>query len=212
MDYMVDPGLVHRRSSSRLIIIAIGLMLLVGAIIVFLDRSEISQLPGKAEWGYLGIALAFVAVSYFFESASLVVMLRVFGVEHNKYHLLRLGLVSSVLSNLIALPASLALRLLVLGRVGVTRSQVMGSSLLLSFFKNLVFYALIPVSLLYIIFTFPLVFGLEVASIIEMREGKIIRENDYSNGATLLQQLGWLPGAPATGLGKLVMKLMTKSQ
>jgi len=40
----------------------------------------------------------------------MVVMLRVFGVGLNKFYLLR-GFVSNVLSNLIAIPASLALRL-----------------------------------------------------------------------------------------------------
>jgi hypothetical protein len=86
-------------------------------------------------------------------------MLRVFGVELNKFYLLRVGFVSNVLSNLIAIPASLALRLLVLGRHGVTPSQTVGSSLLLSYFKNLVFFILIPFSLIYIIFSYPLVFG-----------------------------------------------------
>jgi len=51
------------QSTSRLTIIAIGLMLLVGAIIIFLDRNEISQLWGKAEWNFLIIALGFVAIS-----------------------------------------------------------------------------------------------------------------------------------------------------
>jgi hypothetical protein len=43
---------------------AIGLMILVGAIIIFLDRNQVKQLWGKAEWNYLGVALGFVAVSY----------------------------------------------------------------------------------------------------------------------------------------------------
>jgi uncharacterized protein (TIRG00374 family) len=86
-------------------------------------------------------------------------MLRVFGVEVEKLYLLRVGFVSNVLSSLIAIPASLALRLLVLGRHGVTPSQTVGSSLLLSYFKNLVFFILIPLSLIYIIFSYPLAFG-----------------------------------------------------
>ena len=147
------------QSHPRLIIIAIGLMLLVGAIIIFLDRDQVRQLEGKAEWNYLGIALGFIAVSYLFESMSTVVILRVFGVGLEKFYLLRLGLVSAVLSNLIALPASLALRLLVLRRHGVSQSQTVGSSLLLSYFKNLIFYSLIPISLVYIILTYPLAFG-----------------------------------------------------
>ena len=66
--------------NMRLTVIAIGLMILVGAIIIFLDRNQVRQLAGKAEWNYLVIALGFVAISYLFESISMVVMLRVFGV------------------------------------------------------------------------------------------------------------------------------------
>ena len=156
---MVNPEQRQRQSSPRLTIIAIGLMILVGGIIIFLDRNEVKQLPGKAEWGFIFVALGFVAVSYFLESLSTVVMLRVFGAELDRYYLFKLGFVSNVLSNLIALPASLALRLLILRRHGVTQSQIVGSSLLLSYFKNLVFITLIPVSLVYIIFSYPLVFG-----------------------------------------------------
>jgi uncharacterized protein (TIRG00374 family) len=158
-ELMVKPEQPRRQSTPRLTIFAIGLMILLGAIIIFLDRDQVRQLAGKAEWGYLGVALGFIAAAYLFESLSLLVILRVFGVGLDKYYLLRLGLVSAVLSNLIALPASLALRLLVLGRRGVSQSQNLSSSLLLSYFKNLVFYSLIPLSLIYVIMTYPLVFG-----------------------------------------------------
>jgi uncharacterized protein (TIRG00374 family) len=145
--------------NMRLTVIAIGLMIIIGAIIIFLDRNQVRQLWGKAEWNYLGIATGFVAISYILASLSVVIMLRVFGVEVDKLYLLRVGFVSNVLSSLIAIPASLALRLLVLGRHGVTPSQTVGASLLLSYFKNLVFFILIPLSLIYIIFSYPLVFG-----------------------------------------------------
>ena len=153
------PQPQKRQSNSRLTLIAISVMILVGAVIIFLDRNQVRQLPGKAEWDYLGVALGFIAVSYLFEALSSVIILRIFCVGLDKYYLLRLGFVSSVLSNLIALPASLALRMLVLGRHGVSQSQTVGSALLLSYFKNLVCYSLIPLSLIYVIFTFPLVFG-----------------------------------------------------
>ena len=150
----------HRRQSHpRLTVIAIGLMLLVGAIIVILDWKQVKQLAGKAEWGYLGIAFGFIVVTYLLESVSLVVMLRVFGVGLDKFYLLKLGFVSAVLANLVALPASMALRILVLERHDVTQGQNLGSSLMLSYFKNVVFYSLVPLGLLFIIFTYPLVLG-----------------------------------------------------
>src|ERR1035437_9578461 len=150
----------RQQSRPRLTIIAIGVMLLVGAIIIFLDRNQLRQLLAeKAEWGYLGVAMGFIALSYLLESSSMVVMLRIFDVKLDKFYLLKVGFVSSVLSNLIALPASLALRLLVLERHGVTYSQTVGSSMLLSYFKNVVCYILIPISLVYVMFSYPLAFG-----------------------------------------------------
>ena len=136
---MVNLEQHRRRSHPRVTFIAIGLMILAGAIIIFLDRNQVKQLAGKAEWNYLVVALGFVVVSYLAQSIGMVVMLRVFGTELNNSYLLRVGFVSNVLSNLIALPASLALRLLVLSRHGVTQSQNVGSSLLLSYFKNIVY-------------------------------------------------------------------------
>ena len=150
----------RQQSRPRLTIIAIGVMLLVGAIIIFLDRNQLRQLLAeKAEWNYLGVAMGFIALSYLLESSSMVVMLRIFDVKLDKFYLLKVGFVSSVLSNLIALPASLALRLLVLERHGVTYSQTVGSSMLLSYFKDIVCYILIPISLVYVMFSYPLAFG-----------------------------------------------------
>jgi len=74
-----------RQAHPLFTVIAIGLMILVGAIIIFLDRNQVKQLWGKAEWNYLGVALGFVAVSYLLGSLSMVVMLRAFGVELNKF-------------------------------------------------------------------------------------------------------------------------------
>ena len=147
------------RSISRLTIIAIGLMIFVGGFIIFLDRKQVGQLAVKANWSYLALALGFIAVSYVLSSIGTVVISRVFGIETNAGYLMKLGFVTNVLSNLIALPASLALRMLLLGDRGVNQSQVVGSSLLLSYFKNLVFFTLIPISLVYIIFSYPLAFG-----------------------------------------------------
>lgn len=148
-----------RRPHPSLTIITIAAMLLIGAVIIFLDRKEVQQLGGKANWSYLAVALGFVAISYLLSAISTVVMLRIFGVKYDKSYLLRVGFVSNVLSNLIAIPAAVALRLLVLGKHGVTQSQNIGFSLLLSYFKNLVFFILIPFGLIYIIFSYPLVFG-----------------------------------------------------
>jgi uncharacterized protein (TIRG00374 family) len=146
-------------SYPRLILVSLALMVLCGAIILVLDWKQATQLIGNADWRFFAVAFGFVTLAYACSSGSMVVMMRIFGVEVDQTYLLKVGLVSSVLSNLIALPAALWLKLLLLGRHGVSNSQTVGASLLLSYFKNLVFYALIPVSLVYVAFSYSLVFG-----------------------------------------------------
>jgi hypothetical protein len=87
MKYMVNPEQHRPRSYPRRTLIANGLMILVGAIIIFLDRNQVKQLAGKAEWNYLGIALGFVVVSYLAQSIGTVVMLRVFSAGVDKSYL-----------------------------------------------------------------------------------------------------------------------------
>ena len=98
---MTEPIRPRAQSYPRLTFVAIGLMILVGGIIIFLDRNQVRQLAVKADWNYLFIAMGFITVSYLLESISTVVMLKVFGVEADNSYLLRLGFVSNVLSNLI---------------------------------------------------------------------------------------------------------------
>ena len=86
---MVETEQRKRQPYSKLTIISVALMILVGAIIIFFDRNQVSQVWGKAEWNYLGIAMGFIALSYLLESISMVVMLRIFSVKINKYYLMR---------------------------------------------------------------------------------------------------------------------------
>jgi steroid delta-isomerase-like uncharacterized protein len=47
-------------------------------------------------------------------------------------------------------------------------------------------------------------------SIAELQDGKLIWNTDYWNMTDFLQQIGWLPGAPANVVGRLIMRLFTK--
>jgi uncharacterized protein (TIRG00374 family) len=147
------------RSYGRLTVVAVVLMVAVGALIVALDWRQATQLVGKANWRPLSAGLAIAAVSYLCPAQSVVVMLMVFGAERDQSYLFRVGLVSVVLENLIAHPVGLSLRLLTLRRRGVDGSRIVSSSILLSYFKNIIFLALIPASLVYVIFTYPLILG-----------------------------------------------------
>jgi uncharacterized protein (TIRG00374 family) len=166
---MVEPESPKARTSSRLIVIAVVLLLLVGAVIVLLDIKQVEQLVRHADWRYLIVALICVAASYFCGSASFVVIMRVFGTNLGRIHLLRIGLVSMVLENLIAHPAGLSLRILLLRRHKVSASQTVASSLLLAYFKNLLYLSLIPISLIYIVVSHPLpAFGIVTILLIIM--------------------------------------------
>ena len=61
-----------------------------------------------------------------------------------------------VLMNLIGQPAGLSLRILLLGKHRMPNSQTVAASLLLSYFKNLMYFSLIPISLIYIVVSHPL--------------------------------------------------------
>jgi uncharacterized protein (TIRG00374 family) len=141
---------------SRLTIISVFLLVAVGAVIVLLDRKQVVHLLDTSNWSYLVGALILTSVSYVAGSASFVVIMRVFGNRIKTSHLLNIGMASMVLQNLIGQPAGLSLRILLLGRQRVRNHETVAASLLLSYFKNLLYFSLIPISLIYIVFSHPL--------------------------------------------------------
>lgn len=145
-----------QQAYSRLTVIAILLLVAVGAVIVILDRKQVTQLLKTSNWSYLFGAILFTGVSYIAGSASFAVIMRVFGNRLRTTHLLNIGIASMVLQNLIAQPAGLSLRILLLGKHHVQTRQTVAASLLLSYFKNLLYFSLIPISLIYIVVSHPL--------------------------------------------------------
>jgi uncharacterized protein (TIRG00374 family) len=152
-------AVTKNQSYQRLTVVAVALMVAVGAVIVALDWRQVTGLVGKASWPLLIAALATAAVSYFCTAQSVVVMLGVFGVSGDWSYLFRSGLVSVVLENLIAHPVGLSFRLLMLRRRGVDGSLTIGSAILHSYFKNILFLALIPISLTWVLFTHQIILG-----------------------------------------------------
>jgi uncharacterized protein (TIRG00374 family) len=148
----------HRsqQTYSRLTIISIFLLVAVGAVIVLLDRKQVVHLLDTSNWTFLAGALILTAISYVAGSASFVVIMRVFGNRLKTSHLLNIGIASMVMQNLIGQPAGLSLRILLLGRHHVNNHQTVAASLLLSYFKNLLYFSLIPISLIYIVVSHPL--------------------------------------------------------
>ena len=149
-------GPKRQQSYSRLTVIAIFLLLVVGAVIVILDRKQVAHLLTTSNWSYLAWAILFTGISYLAGSTSFMVIMRIFGNRLRTTHLLNIGLASMVLMNLIGQPAGLSLRILLLGKHGVPNPQTVAASLLLSYFKNLLYFSLIPISLIYIVVSHPL--------------------------------------------------------
>ena len=141
---------------SRLTIISIFLLVAVGAVIVLLDRKQVIHLLDTSNWSFLVGALILTAISYVACSFSFVVIMRVFGNRIKTSHLLNIGIASMVLQNLIGQPAGLSLRILLLGRHHVKNHLTVAASLLLSYFKNLLYFSLIPISLIYVVVSHPL--------------------------------------------------------
>ncbi len=141
---------------SRLTIISIFILVAVGAGIVLLDRKQVIHLLDTSNWSFLFGALILTTLSYVAGSYSFVVIMRVFGNRIKTPHLLNIGMASLVLQNLIGQPAGLSLRILLLGRHRVRNHLTVAASLLLSYFKNLLYFSLIPISLIYIVVSHPL--------------------------------------------------------
>jgi uncharacterized protein (TIRG00374 family) len=144
------------RSYSRLTVITVLLLVAVGAAIVIIDRKQVALLMQTSDWSYLIGAVAFTGLSYLAGSATFLVIMRIFKNRLGIAHLLNIGMVSMVLQNLIGPPSGMSVRILLLGRHGVKNSEIVASSLLLSYFKNLFYFSLIPISLIWIVVSHPL--------------------------------------------------------
>ena len=132
-------------------LIAVAIILAIGAVIIWLDWEQVQKLSEGADWRFIIAALFLTAVSYFLGSASFVFMLSLFGVHLEWPYLMRVSWLSVVQHNLIAFPAALSFRILLLGGCGVASSRTVGASMLLVYFKDLALFALIPFSMLFVV-------------------------------------------------------------
>lgn len=132
-------------------IIAVVAILVIGAVIIILDWDQVSKLSEGADWRFIIVALGCTALAYFLGSASFVLVLRLFGVRLEWPYLMRLSWLSIVQHNLIAFPAALSFRILLLGGCGVPNSRTVGASLLLAYLKDIALFALIPFSMLFVV-------------------------------------------------------------
>jgi uncharacterized protein (TIRG00374 family) len=145
----------NRRHLSVALIVVFALL---GTLVALLDARKAWALLQRAEWQLLPAALALTAASYFCLSAGYSSINRLFGIQLKWRDLLEIGFVSFALNNLVSVAgvAGYSLRLLLLRRRGLATGDVLGASLVHSYFNHLVMMALLPAGLVYLLVNHPL--------------------------------------------------------
>ena len=149
-------GQEHRR--QRLLVGAVFILVLLGALLVALDWREVKRLVGEADWKLVPLALLFTAISYACLSYGLAAVYRIFGIRMGQRDLLEIGFVSIVLNHLITVSglAGLSLRVLLMRQRGLATADIVAPSLFHSYFNNLAMFSLLPVGLAHLLVSHPL--------------------------------------------------------
>ncbi len=138
---------------SKIIILGIVSLILIGALLMVMDWRHVSQLVGEAAWGMVFFALLCVFISYLFLSYGFVVVNRIFGVRLKSRDLFEIGYISSTLNNLLAFmgAAGHSLRVMIMLRKGVKPEQSLAASIFHSHFHNLMMLCLLPLGIIYLL-------------------------------------------------------------
>ena len=142
--------------SHRAITAAIVLLALAGVLLVLLDWREVRDVLVRANWQWLPLTLVFTTISYLCLSYSFALINRSFRIPLPQRALLWVGFVSSAMIAAVGGLAGHSLRLLLMTRRGLSASDVMAPSLFHSYLESLIFFALIPAGLIYLLLTHPL--------------------------------------------------------
>jgi uncharacterized protein (TIRG00374 family) len=157
---------------QRAALIFVALFLIAGALIIALDWKDMRQVIGQANWLLLAPSLFFTGLSYICLSISLAMVFRVFGIKQDFNDLLRIGFVSNVASYLMNIGGAtgVSLQYVLLKRRGLATEDILAPSLFQLYFSGLTLVVLLPVSLLYILFSRQLssgaALGISIATII----------------------------------------------
>src|SRR5512138_1090736 len=100
--------IIRTRSYSRLTVLAVVLLLAVGAVVIILNRQKFAELFRASNWSLLTGVVVFTAVSYFAGSYSFILIMRSCGCAVRSVRLFGIGLTSLVLLNLIGQRARLS--------------------------------------------------------------------------------------------------------
>ena len=138
------------------------LLALLGVLVLLLDWREVRDVLAGAQWEWIPLALGLTVVSHLCLSQSFSQVNRAFKIPLSRRDLLSVGFVSSAMIAAIGGLAGHSLRVLLLTRRGLAASDIMAPSLFHSYMESLVFFALIPSGLIYLLLSHPLSSGVAV--------------------------------------------------
>ena len=144
----------HRAATAAVVLLG-----LAGALVILLDWQEVRSVLARADWQWMPLALAITTISYLCLSYSFASVNQTFSIQLDRRSLIEVGFVSSAMIASIGGLAGHSLRLLIMTRRGLANGDVMAPSLFHSYLESLVFFALIPIGLGYLLLTHPLSSG-----------------------------------------------------
>ena len=145
------PGGHHRAVTAAVVLLG-----LAGAMLMLLDWQEVRDVLARADWQWMPAALAITAISYLCLSYSFALINQGFGIQLAWRSLVGVGFVSSAMIAAVGGLAGHSLRLMLMTLRGLSTGDVMAPSLFHSYLESLVFFALIPIGLGYLLLTHPL--------------------------------------------------------
>jgi uncharacterized protein (TIRG00374 family) len=131
---------------------------LLGALGLGADWRQIREAVAHADWALVPMAMLFTAVSYGCLGYGFAAVSRIFGIRIARRPLVAIGLVSVALNHFLAAGGlgAHALRLVLLGRRGLTPGEILAASLFCSVLNDLALLAILPTGLACLLMGHPL--------------------------------------------------------
>ncbi len=151
-------GRKHRAATAAVVL----LLGLIGVLVVLLDWREVRDVLTRADWEWIPLGLACTTVSHLCLSYSFALINRSFGIGLGRWDLLEVGFVSGAMIAAVGGLAGHSLRALLMTRRGLAVGDMMAPSLFHAYLESIVFFALIPTGLTYLLLTHPLSPGVAI--------------------------------------------------
>ena len=125
-------------------------------LVAALDWDEVGRVLGDASWRWIAAALLLTALSYSAEAYSYALVNRRFGIQLPVRDLLEIGMVSSTMIASVGGLAGHSVRIILLARRNIRRSEGVAPSLFHGYLQSLAFFLFIPGGLTFLLLTHPL--------------------------------------------------------